>query len=109
MKKINDLVVFTGKGGVDPVIARVNKVWQRQAVTGIPPLLNLETTGTAVHTSVPHKSDVVGATGYFLRVAIDDASLHPSPGSPTTPAKTRGMTHETHDTRTRLCGARLRG
>ena len=61
--KVDQNVCFTPSEG-DPIVAIVNHVWDRH--DSVPPLINLKERQTGKeHTSVPHVSDVTGATGYF--------------------------------------------
>ena len=63
--KTQDLVVFTDQHG-NAVVATVGKIWGRVELDPRPPLINLrENQSGEMHTSVPHKTDVVGATGFF--------------------------------------------
>ena len=66
MVHVGDNVAFTNKDG-DPLIAQVVKVWNREGLEfRAPPLLNLLDRATGIeHTSVPHKGEVVGATGFY--------------------------------------------
>ena len=60
--KPGDFVTFVSADGVYPS-AKVLHVWERRDDS--PPLLNLDAPGSP--TSVPHQSDVVGATSFFWR------------------------------------------
>ena len=56
-------VAFATKTG-DVVLAYVEKIWRSNDVR--PPLLNVREAATGeVLTSVPHKTDVDGATGFY--------------------------------------------
>ena len=61
--KVDQNVCFTSAPG-DLVVAIVTHVWDRH--DSVPPLINITERQTAeAYTSVPHVSDVAGATGYF--------------------------------------------
>ena len=63
--KVDQNVVFTTVDG-EKVVAIVEHIWQRPDSNTSPPLINLRERQTATsRSSVPHVSDVPGATGYF--------------------------------------------
>ena len=65
MPLIDEFVAFTCTDG-DVVVASVTHVWLREGLDTSTPLVNLkEKVNGKCHTSVPHKSEVVGALGYF--------------------------------------------
>ena len=67
MPKSQDTIIFTRKDG-DEVLACVTHVWDRHPSDNRPPLVNIVERETAIaYTSVPHKTDVVGATGFFYK------------------------------------------
>ena len=62
--KTGDIVTFVAADGTIHPAARVEHVWER--ADRVPPLLNLDA-GVGSPTSVPHKSAVVGASGFYWR------------------------------------------
>ena len=62
-----DKVVYTTIDG-STVVATVDYIWKRTSIDSRPPLVNLhEDKSGEKHTSVPHKSDVVGASSCFYQ------------------------------------------
>ena len=58
-------VAFTDKTGGSEV-AVITRVWERQGGDDRPPLVNLTVMRSAEeYTSVPHRADVVGASGFY--------------------------------------------
>ena len=60
--RVDDFVTFVAADGL--VTAGALHVWE-PSVNGAPPLLNLMAPGSP--TSVPHRSQVTGSSGYYWR------------------------------------------